>query len=121
MEVEYRLRSLSGTSCLLSGYPRVRLLDKNFLPLPTVLHQGGSYLINDRPHTVRLPPSGSGMFWISYTDNPSSSRLVCRRVPYLMVFLPGATLPLVTYSQRGGAPFQPCGTVVAVSSFHRHS
>jgi hypothetical protein len=118
-EVLYRLRNVSTQACRLSGYPRVRLLGQGFVPLKTVLHQGSSYLFSDRAHTVRLEPGSTAKFWLEYVDIPVAyPGWRCRSVPYLLLFLPGASLPIVARSEGNGTTLRPCSPVIAVTSFH---
>jgi hypothetical protein len=121
-EVVYRIHNLTAHACRLSGYPRVRLLTASRAPLPTILHFGHSYLVDDPPHTVTLPPRGFGRFWVAYVDLPTSAHPNCPYVPYLRILLPGTHRAIVTHSQiasmRARGPFRPCGPDITVSSFH---
>lgn len=118
-ETRYTLRNVSTAACTLDGYPRVRFLDRNFVPLPTGLHRGGIYPPHSHPHTVTLRPGGSVAFWLSSLDIPVQrpGDTVCRHVPYLLVFLPGASLPIVARTKEKGMSFRPCSSRAAVSFF----
>ena len=45
----------SGDSCVLIGYPSVRLLDNSGTSLPFTYHQGGGYATSQHPREVLLP------------------------------------------------------------------
>ncbi len=105
---------------MLRGYPRVRLLDQSFAPLPTQLHQGDGYMTHERPQSVELTSGGHAVFRLEFLDVQIQVRgWACRHVPYLFVFLPDTKLPIVTISDSRAMTFTPCSPVVSVSSFHQ--
>jgi len=118
--VTYRLQNITQQPCMLRGYPRVRLLDQSFSPLPTQLHQGDGYMTHERPQSVELTSGGHAVFRLEFLDVQIQVRgWACRHVPYLFVFLPITKLPIVTVSGSRAMTFTPCSPVVSVSSFHR--
>ncbi|MGH2448899.1 MAG: DUF4232 domain-containing protein [Chloroflexota bacterium] len=103
----YRVHNLWGGACTLYGYPGMLLLNRYFYSLPT--HVKRSSGMGQR-RLVTLDSNHDGYFEVAYSDVPSGPG-PCRAAPYLMITIPNANLPIVTYSHTnhvGPNPFAPC-------------
>lgn len=96
-----------GGPCTLRGYPRVRLLDRQHLPLgtlraPTRQSSQGRQL---PLRTVRLTRASAASFEIGYTEEPSvigPDNRACEVVPFLGIDLAGGRVDVAT-------EITPCG------------
>lgn len=112
--VIYRIYNLRNQPCALFGYPGVQFLDRNFASLPTTVYRGGGKVGSVPVRPVTLGPAGSAFFALFYGDVPTANAPPCADAPYLMIFAPNNSLPVVTYAGRGGA-IHECAGIVHVS------
>jgi hypothetical protein len=112
--VLYRIHNLQSRSCTLSGDPGVQFLDPRFASLPTTVHRGGGDVGNVPVRTVTLRPYGNAYFALFYSDVPTANAPPCATAPYLMIFAPNTSLPVVTYAVPRGS-IHECSGIIHVS------
>jgi hypothetical protein len=103
----YHIHNMRSRACTLIGYPGVQFLDRNFASLPTTVHRGGGFAGNVPVRRVTLGPNGNAYFALFYSDVPTANASPCATAPYIMVFAPNTSLPVVTYATTSG-PITEC-------------
>jgi hypothetical protein len=89
----YRIHLLWGSACSLQGFPRVELLDADFHTISIQVGHGGQITGRLPRPRVLIDRHHDAYFALEFTDV-----LGCRSSPYLMIFPPLDTLPVVTDS-----------------------
>jgi Protein of unknown function (DUF4232) len=115
IEVTVELANHSTSTCVLVGYPGLRLLGIGGGALPTNVVRKGTYPFTAMaPATVTLPPEGTANFNIGYSDVPAGGETSCPMSASLEVTPPDATDHLVV-----AAALTPCagGTMVVSPVF----
>jgi Protein of unknown function (DUF4232) len=105
VEVTVGLKSISATTCVLTGYPGLQLLGPGGSPLPTNVQRKGTYPFTAMaPTTVTLASGQSAYFNIGYSDVPVGAETTCPTSTSLEVTPPDATNHLLVV-----ASLTPCG------------
>ena len=79
------LRNTTATTCTLSGYPSLEMLDGAGNPIPTrVSHRDVSFPPTP-PHRVLLAPRGSASFDVGYSHVPVGSESSCPAASAVLV------------------------------------
>jgi hypothetical protein len=116
LAVIYRLHNLTGTACMLDGYPGVELLNRNFQSLPTTVHRGGGDLVGaTMARPVRIPGYGNAYFTLGSSDVPVGNHPCQPAARYILVTPPNDYLPVVTYAFTRAGSITSCTGDVYVS------
>ncbi|HET7406745.1 MAG TPA: DUF4232 domain-containing protein [Mycobacteriales bacterium] len=117
LQMVIALHNLSATSCHLTGYPGLRLLDAHDKPMTTKVVDGGTYdAPSYTPRTVTLQPGGVASFAVAWDHIPGSTGTSCPAAQKLAILPPGSSDHLTI-----DAPVDACGGVVHVSAIARGS
>jgi hypothetical protein len=72
VEVTVVMRNLTGSSCVLDGFPTAQLLDAGGDELPTDVVRGGSYPFTDfAPAPLTVAPGAVAYFNLGYSQEPT--------------------------------------------------
>jgi hypothetical protein len=122
LEVTFALRNASGTMCTLRGYPGARLLDAAGHAIVTRLKRGGGFFPDtlSPPSRVRLAPSASARFGLSFvTNNEYAGARRCVRAAALESVPPGGAGALRISLTGAGVPMiAPCGNQLVTSAVY---
>ena len=98
--------NVSGSACMLRGYPGMQLYSRFGRPIPTTVKRS----LRPRPTDVTLAPGGSATFFSSYSDVPIGSHR-CPRSEVVQITAPNDFASLFIPAQ-----LQACGGIVNVSA-----
>jgi len=105
IETTVVLRNTSASTCRMSGYPALQMVDGSGGALPTVTVDGGHYSFTSQvPASVTLAAGQAGSFNIGYSDVPVGNETSCPTSAALQIIPPAAN-DHVTVS----AVLSPCG------------
>jgi hypothetical protein len=105
IETTVALKSTSATTCVLSGYPGLQMLDAGGANLPTNVVRKGNYSFTSMaPTTVTLSNGQTASFNIGYSDVPVGTQTTCPTSASIEVTPPNAVDHLVI-----AAMLAPCG------------
>lgn len=117
LQMVVALHNVSATSCHLTGYPGLQLLDAHDRPMTTKVVDGGTYdAPSYTPRTVTLQPGGVASFAVAWDHIPGSTGTSCPAAQKLAILPPGSSDHLTI-----DAPVDACGGVVHVSAIARGS
>ncbi len=86
---QIRLKNTSQSTCTLSGYPRLQMLNAAGAPITTRLHFGADYIVPAIPvRTVTLAPNASAGFLVGYEDATGYATAVCPTSDTIKIFPP---------------------------------
>ena len=84
-------QNISTTSCTLSGYPTLQMLDALGHTMPTHVIDGSSYTVVSRPESVVvLLPGKQAMFDIGYSNGTGYGTAVCPTSAQVDISPPGS-------------------------------
>jgi hypothetical protein len=105
IETTVVLRNTSASTCRMSGYPTLQMVDGSGGALPTISVDGGHYSFTSQvPASVTLAAGQAGSFNIGYSDVPTGTETSCPTSAALQITPPAAN-GHVTVS----ASLSPCG------------
>ncbi|HLG92325.1 MAG TPA: DUF4232 domain-containing protein [Acidimicrobiales bacterium] len=101
----YSLRNVSGTACVLFGYPAISLVGPAGQALPTTVVRGGSALLPPQaPQVVVLNPGSAASFRVAWSGVPQGGQPSCPASARLEITPPGDFSSVVLADQ-----IAPCG------------
>jgi hypothetical protein len=90
------LTNVSGSRCVLAGYPSLQMLTLAMRPIPTTTHHGPAMTVPPiRPRLVSLPAGGSATFYAGYSDATGYGTDQCPTASRVAVALPHDTTSIV--------------------------
>lgn len=120
---QIRLKNVSHSTCTLSGYPRLQMLNAAGAPLTTRLHFGADYMIPAIPvRMVTLAPNASAGFLVGYEDATGYASASCPTSNTINIIPPHDTTALIVHwhlaPYGGSVNALQCG-ILAVSPIAR--
>ncbi len=92
----FRFVNTLSVPCTLFGFVGAQMLDAQNNPVPTQVVRGGDFLTNlPGPALVTVPPGGSAVFTLSWSDVPVGNETTCRQATQLAVIPPDEFAPLI--------------------------
>ena len=86
---QIRLKNESRSSCTLTGYPRLQMLDVAGAPITTRLHFGSDYIVPAIPvRTVTLAPRAAAGFLVGYENATGYATATCPTSSTIEIFPP---------------------------------
>jgi len=86
---EVRFENTSTSSCVLTGYPSLQLVDASGHPLATHINDGSGYIVPSLPvRRVVLAPHRAAAFLIGYSDATGYGAASCPKSAFVKIFPP---------------------------------